>query len=61
MGVGTDFDLVLGSKLIWFKYVDRNWFHFCAGMGIDLVFVWGSKMTCFFCVWIEIDLVYVRD
>ena len=42
--VGNDLVLVFGSELTWLWYGDRNWSVFCAGIGIDLLFLLGSKM-----------------
>ena len=34
-------------------------FVFSIEIGIDLGFAWGSKMTCFFSVWVQMNLFFV--
>ena len=46
---GVELDLILVEGWNWFGWCvgDRSWFDFSVGIGIDLIFVWRSKMTWF--------------
>ena len=48
--VEIDFVLACWPKLTWFWCEHRAWLVFSVGMGIYLVFVWGSKATWFQCL-----------
>ena len=47
VGVENDLSLVFGSKSTRFYYGYQNWVVFCAGIGVDLVFVRGRKWLGF--------------
>ena len=47
---------LVGRYWLDFSVVDQTWPDFSLGIGIDLFCVWGSKMSWFYSMWIEIDL-----